>query len=160
LPDRYNKEDKVMSVYRKSLLQVLPLILLLLAGQLQAKTVCLCSMMDKNTHSAMMNIDKDIQDEETCCHDHNSLDCDDTTSLSTDSCPKNIFDVSINQDIQINIPIPDLLIESDVEPSQIKFTTLDFVFPSQIVAPSIEFSSISHARFGSKIHLITQRLRI
>ena len=149
-----------MSIYRKSLLQVLPLILLLLAGQLQAKTVCTCSMMDKNIHSAIINIDKSIQDKETCCHDHNNSDCADTTSLSTDSCPNKILGLGIDQNIQINATISDLLIESDIDPSQIKLTTLSFIFSSQIAVPTIKFSSLSHPRFGSKIHLITQRLRL
>ena len=133
-----------MSVFRKSLLQVLPLILLLLAGQLQAKTVFSCPMMDM-----------DMQDEKTCCHDHKvslSLDCDDTTSL--------IFVLSINQYIQMNIPIPDLLVESDIEPPQVKFTTLDLVFPPQVDTALLGLPHTNHARFGSKIHLITQRLRI
>ena len=142
-----------MSVYRKLLLQVLPLILVLLAGQLQASTVCSCPMMDKNTSSAMMGMG--MQDEGTCYHDHKGclgLDCDDTTSL--------IFVLSINQDIQMNAQVPDLSIESDIDPPQLRFTTLNLVFPSQVITAFLGLPQIERGQSGSKIHLITQRLRI
>ncbi len=148
-----------MSIYRKSLLQIMPLILLLLAGQLQAKTICICSMMDKNIHSEIINIDKNIQDKETCCHSHGSSDYANTTSLDTDSCPNKILGLSIDQNIQINTSISDLLFESEIDPFQIKPTTLSFIFSSQITVPTIKFSSLSHPLAGSRTYFITQRLR-
>jgi hypothetical protein len=134
-----------MFVHKKSLLQLLPLIFLLLAGQLQAKTVCLCPMMDM--------VDK--QAEVTYLNGHKdcfSLDCDDTTSL--------ILVLDINQDMKMNILIPDLLAESEFDQSQIKFTTLNLVLPLSAVSTFHGSPHINHVQLGSKIHLITQRLRI
>ena len=62
----------------------------------------------------------DKQAEVTYLHGHKdclSLDCDDTTNL--------ILVLDINQDMQMNILIPDLLAESELDQSQIKFTTFN-----------------------------------
>ena len=148
-----------MPISRKLLLQVLPLILFLLAGQLQAKDAYLCSMMDQNTQSTTM----DLSDEESFCHDHKdclNLDHDDASSLNTDSCNRNIDVLHTNQDVQLNVSVPDLVTESDVDPPQEKFTTLDLVFQLQAAVPLRGFPNANYVHVGSKIHLITQRLRI
>ena len=148
-----------MSVYRTPL-QVLFLILLLLAGQLQAKNVCTCTIMDKNVHGAMMDTNMSMQDEKTCSNENKillSLDSKDKTSIDTNLCCKKIVALS---DIQVNVTIPDLFAELDIDPPQEKLTTLGIVFPLRAIRVLNGFSHINPAQFGFKIHLITQRLRI
>lgn len=145
----------------RSLLRVLPLIMLFLAGQLQAKTVITCKMMDKTAHNAMM--DMDMQQGAECCLDHKSclsLDCDDAPGLSPNSCYEKTVVLSINQDLQQDLPILNLLVESDVDPPQVIITTLDFVFPSQTVTTFLIFPRTNTVQSDSNIYLITQRLRI
>jgi len=148
-----------MSLSRKSLLQVLPLVLFLLAGQLQAKTVSTCLMINGDSHGATV----DIQDMETCHHDHKvclSLDYDDVASLDTDSCHIKIVVPGNDQDSQLNTSAFDLVIESDIDPPQEKFISLNPIFQLRATAFIRSFPRISYLQVGSKIHLITQRLRI
>lgn len=124
-----------MSSSRKSLLQVLPLILFLLAGQLQAQTLFTWSMTDESKYNATM----DMQDEETFSHDYKAclnFDCNDVAILNTD-----------------------LVIEPGEDLPQV-FTTLDLLFQLQTVDPLHRLSRTNHIQAGSKIHLVTQRLRI
>ena len=152
-----------MAVYRKSLLQILPLILLLLAGPLQAKVVFTNLIMDKITQKRTINMCMHIQDEETCSHEYKTnlnIDYDDTASLNTVSCHKKITEQKTDHGKQINIPISDLLFESEIDPPQIKFATLNLTFPSQTISSFLGFPRTGYTQLGSKIHLITQRLRI
>ena len=89
-----------MSIYNKSLLRVLPLVLLLVMGQLQAKPIYSCPMMDKTGHNVMMDMDMDMQDEAVCCRDHKaclSLDCDDALGSNENSCYEQTVVLTINQ---------------------------------------------------------------
>ena len=151
-------KNKFMFSSKKSLLQVLLLVLFLLAGQLQAQTVFTCSLTNESKHNATIN----MQDEETCSHEHKAclnFDCNDVASLNTDSCYKKIVLPSTDQDVQLNTMIPDLVVEPGEDLPQV-FTTLDLLFQLQTVDPLHLFSRTNHVHVGSKIHLITQRLRI
>lgn len=120
-----------MDIHRKSILRILPLILLLLASQLQAKQFFSCSMiMDTNDSEISQH------DDESCPN----LDWDDSTRL--------------------NAPISDLVIELDIDPSQEKFTTYTPILQLRTTVLLNSFSRTNYYKSGSKIHLITQRLRI
>jgi hypothetical protein len=123
-------ESGTMLIIRNSL-QILPLILLLLAGQLQAQPNFSCS------------IQMDMNSSETSQHDHKS-------------CPSSDYDDSS----KLNILVSDLVIELDVDPSEEKLITYNSI--SQLRATTLlnNFSYTSYFHSGSKIHLITQRLRI
>ena len=132
-------------------------------GQLQAKTIYSCLMMDKSGHNAMMDRDMDMQQDADCCGDQKarlSLDCDDALVPNEDSCYGQIVVLTINQDLQQNRPILGLVGESDVDPPQVIFTTLDFVFPPQTVTAFVVFPRIYLIQSGSYTYFATQRLRI
>ena len=152
-----------MLIYSKSLLRVLPLVLLLVMGQLQAKTIYSCLMMDKSGHNAMMDRDMDMQQDADCCRDQKaclSLDCDDALAPNEDSCYEQTVILTINQELQQNMPILSLVGESDVDPPQVMFITLDLVFPPQTVTAFVVFPHTDTIQSGSNTYLITQRLRI
>ena len=85
----------------------------------------------------------DLNGQEISQHDHNS-------------CPDLDYDDSSRQ----NTPVSDLVFELDVDPSEEKLTTYNPSF--QLRATKLINSSLhtSYIQAGSKIHLITQRLRI
>ncbi len=142
-----------MVIHRKSILRILPVILFLLASQLQAKNVFMCPMMDKNTYGTTMA----MHNEEPCYH---NLNCNSVLDPDSNSCDSKILILHTGQDAQLNIPIPDLVFESDIDPPQEKFTKLNFVFQLHAAIPLRGFPRANHVQIGSKIHLITQRLRI
>ena len=119
-----------MVTFRKSL-QIFLLALFLLAGQLQAQSDFSCSMiMD-------MNSSESSQDNHKSCP---NLDWDDSGKL--------------------NAPVSDLVLELDVDPTEEKLTTFN---PTYKLRATVLLNSFSHTKYyqtGSKIHLITQRLRI
>ena len=119
-----------MPKFRKSL-QKIPLILLLLASQLQAQPDFSCSMI------------MDMNSSETSQHDHKS-------------CP----DLDYDDSSRLNAPVSDLVIELDVDPSEEKLTTYNPIFQLRTTILLNSFSHTSYSQAGSKIHLITQRLRI
>lgn len=119
-----------MIIFKKSL-QILSIILFLLAGQLQANPVSSCSMtMDRS-------------DSEFSQPDH-------------DPCPNRDHDDSA----PLNAPVSDLVLELDIDPYEEKLTTYNPVFQSQATVLISIFSRTNPYQDGSKIHLITQRLRI
>ncbi len=131
-------------------------------GQLQAKTIYSCLMMDKSGHNAMMDRGMDMQDAD-CFRDYSSclsLDNDSASGLSLDSCYEQTVVLTINQDLQQNIPILNLAVESDVDPPQVIFTTLNLIFPPQAVTVFAVFPRINPVQTVSNTYLITRRLRI
>ena len=89
------------------------------------------------------------------------MDFDDVLDLNQSPCFEQIIVLSINQDLQQNIPIINSVVESDVDPPQVMDITLDRAIPQQtvlafVVYPRVNFSGQS----GSNTYLITQRLRI
>ena len=119
-----------MSVFKKSL-QILPLLLFLLTGQLQAEPDLSCSMT------------RDMSSSEIS---HNS----------NKSCPD-----SDNSDLSIfNAPASDLVLELDADPSEEKLTTYNSIIQSQDIKLISRYTCTNYYYTGTKIHLLTQRLRI
>ena len=82
--------------------------------------------------------------QETSQYDHNSctdLDYNDSSSKQ-------------------NAPVSDLVLELDVDPSEEKLATYNPIFKLRATILLNSFSHTSYSQAGSKIHLITQRLRI
>lgn len=147
----------------KSFLRVLPLVFLLMAGQLHAKPIYSCVMMDMGKHDATMDMDMDMQEEMECCRDRMacmSLDCEEPGAASQDSCYEQVIVVTVNHDHQENSPVLTTVIESDVDPPQVLVTTLDLALPSQITsALRVLPRYTEHIQSSSNIYLITLRLR-
>jgi hypothetical protein len=113
------------------LLKILPLILLLLAGQLQAKPIFLCSML------------VDINGSEVGRYNH-------------ESCPNLDYDNSA----KLNTLVSDLVFEFDIDPSEEKFSAYTPIHKLRTTVLLSSYSYTNYYQVGSKIHLITQRLRI
>ena len=118
-----------MSTFRKSL-KILPLIILFLAGQLQAQPVFSCSMV------------MDMSDSEISQYGHKSCQ-----------------DLGYDDSSRLNVPISDLVLELDIDPSEEKLTTYNQFTKSLATKPLSGFSFINYSQSRSKILLITQRLR-
>jgi hypothetical protein len=105
----------------------------------------------------VMNVADSCKTNQDCVY----MDFDDVLDLNQSPCFEQIIVLSINQDLQQNIPIINSVVESDIDPPQAIITTLDLVFPPQsvlafVVSTRANFSGQS----GSNTYLITQRLRI
>ncbi|MEE8288402.1 MAG: hypothetical protein V3R25_03210 [Nitrosomonadaceae bacterium] len=136
----------------RSFLRPLLLLVFLVVGPLQAQTVFACLTMDM----VMNNLDN-CKTNPDCVY----MDFDDVLDLNQSPCFEQIIVLSINQDLQQNIPIINSVVESDVDPPQVMDITLDRAIPQQtvlafVVYPRVNFSGQS----GSNTYLITQRLRI
>ena len=119
-----------MFTFRKSL-QLFLLVLFLLAGQLQAQSDFSCSMiMDLNSSESGQN------DHKSCPN----LDSDDSG--------------------KVNAPVSDLVLELDTDPTEEKLTTFNPTYKLQTTVLLSSFTYTNYYQIGSKIHLITQRLRI
>ncbi len=141
-----------MNRRNKSFLRPLLLLLILVVGPLQAQTVFACLTMDM-----VMNNANNCKTNQDCVY----MDFDDVLDLNQSPCFEQTIVLSINQDIQQNIPIINSVVESDVDPPQPMGTTLDFVFQQQSVLAFVVFPlSTLPGQSGSNTYLITQRLRI
>ena len=141
-----------MNRRNKSFLRPLLLLLILVVGPLQAQTVFACVTMDM-----VMNVVDSCKANQDCVN----MDLDDVLDVSQNPCFEQSIVLSINQDLQQNIPAINSVVESDIDPPQAIATTLDRIFPPQhvqvlVVFPHTNFSGQS----GSNTYLITQRLRI
>ena len=119
-----------MFIFRKSL-QVVSLIFLLLAGQLQAQPIFSCSL------------NMDMNSSENSQGDHNS-------------CPN----LDYGDPNKLNAPVSDLVLELDIDPTEERLTTSNPIYRLRATALLNRFSHTNYYQTGSKIHLITQRLRI
>jgi hypothetical protein len=128
------------------------LLLILVVGPLQAQTVFVCVTMDM-----VMNVSDSCKTNQDCIN----MDLDDVLDLNQDPCFEQSIVLSINQDLQQNIPAINSVVESDVDPPQAISTTLDRVFPPQTVLVFVVFPRINlPGQSSSNTYLITQRLRI
>ena len=136
----------------RSFLRPLLLLIFLVVGPLQAQTVFACVTMDM-----VMNVVDSCKTNQDCVN----MDLDDVLELNQNPCFEQSVILSIDQDLQQNMPIVNSVVESDIDPPQIIATTLNGVLPRQfvlafIVHPRSNFPGQS----GSNTYLITQRLRI
>ena len=117
-------------MFKKSL-QILPLLLFLLTGQLQAQPDLSCSLtMDMSSSEINHNSNK--------------------------SCP----DSDNGDSPRPNAPVFDLVLELDIDPSEEELTAYNSIIQSQDMKLISSFTSTNYYHAGTKIHLLTQRLRI
>jgi hypothetical protein len=136
----------------RSFLRPLLLLLLLVAGPLQAQAVFACVTMDM-----VMNVVDSCKTNQDCVN----MDLDDVLELNQNPCFEQSVVLSVDQDLQQNMPIVNSVVESDIDPPQIIATTLDDILPRQFVLASIVHPrSNSPEQSGSNTYFITQRLRI
>lgn len=141
-----------MNRRNKSFLRPLLLLLILVVGPLQAQTVFACVTMDM-----VMNVVDSCKTNQDCVN----MDLDDVLDLNQDPCFEQSIVLSINQDLQQNIPAINSVIESDIDPPQAMGTALDFVFQQQAVLEIVAFPRVNlPGQSSSNTYLITQRLRI
>ena len=95
-----------MNRRNKSFLRPLLLLLILVVGPLQAQTVFACLTMDM-----VMNNANNCKTNQDCVY----MDFDDVLDLNQSPCFEQTIVLSINQDIQQNIPIINSVVESDVD---------------------------------------------
>jgi len=128
------------------------LLLILVVGPLQAQTVFACVTMDM-----VMNVGDNCKTNQDCVN----LDFDNVLDLNQNPCFEQSVVLSIDQDLQQNIPIINSVIESDIDPPQAMGTALDFVFQQQAVLEIVVFPRVNlPGQSSSNTYLITQRLRI
>lgn len=141
-----------MFQHNRPILRSLLLLIFLVVGPLQAQTVFACVTMDM-----VMNVVDSCKTNQDCVN----MDLDDVLELDQNSCFEQSVVLSIDQELQQNIPFINSVVESDIDPPQEVVTTFDGVLPRQfvlafIVHPRSDFPGQS----GSNTYLITQRLRI
>jgi hypothetical protein len=88
------------------------------------------------------------------------MDSGDVLNLSQNQCFEQSVILSINQDLQQNIPAINSVVESDLDPPQAIETSLDFAHQQQFIAYIVFPRTNLTGQSGSNTYLITQRLRI
>ena len=136
----------------RSFLRPLLLLIFLVVGPLQAQTVFACVTMDM-----VMNVTDSCKTNQDCVN----MDLDDVQDVSQNQCFEQSVILSINQDLQQNIPVINSVIESDIDPPQAINRTPDCFFPQQFVLEFVVFPRANlTGQSSSNTYLITQRLRI
>jgi len=137
--------------------------LILVVGPLQAKILFACTKIEK-TDEIVVHYTSDVTKHNTnLCNDHQdciNLDFVDMLDLDQNPCCEQSVVLSINQDLQQNMPSINSVVESDIDPPQVTAAMLDLFLPSQTVAVSIVLPRINSGQSGPYIYLITRRLRI
>jgi hypothetical protein len=135
----------------RSFLRPLLLLIFLVVGPLQAQTVFACVTMDM-----VMNVADSCKTNQDCVN----MDFSDALDLSQNPCFEQSVILSINQDLQQNIPAINSVVESDIDPPQAIATALDFAPRQQFVAYIVLPRTNLTGQSRSNTYLITQRLRI
>lgn len=142
----------IMHLRNRPFLRPLLLLLFLVVGPLQAQIVFACVTMDM----VMSNVEN-CKTNQDCVN----MDFDNVIDLNQSPCFEPTIVLSINQDLQQNIPIINLVIESSIDPPQVISTTPDLIFPPQSVLAFVVSTRFNlSGQSGSNTYLITQRLRI
>lgn len=136
---------------KRSFLRPLLLLLILVVGPLQAQTVFACVTMDM-----VMNVADSCKTNQHCVN----MDFSDALNLSQNPCFEQTVILSINQDLQQNIPAINSVVESDIDPPQAIATAFDFSPWQQFIAYIVLPRTSLTGQSGSNTYLITQRLRI
>jgi len=153
------------SMYRRnrSFLRPLLLMLMLVVGPFQAKTLFACAKIEKTDEIVVHHTSDVTKHNTSLCNDHQdciNFDFDNILVLDQNPCCEQSVVLSINQDLQQNMPSINSVVESDIDPPQMTATTLDLFLPSQTIAVSVVLPRINSSQSGSNTYLITQRLRI
>jgi len=152
-----------MCQHNRSSSRVLLLLLILVVGPLQAQILYACAEIERAAGMAHNVSDMDTHNTDLC-NSHEeciNIDCNAAFDSSQGLCCEESSVISINQDLQQNIPILSLMVESDIDPPQTTDTTHDIFFQKQITSAFVVFSSFNlSGQSGSNTYLITRRLRI
>jgi hypothetical protein len=104
----------------------------------------------------VMNVADSCKTNQDCVN----MDFSDALDLSQNPCFEQSVILSINQDLQQNIPAINSVVESDIDPPQAIATALDFAPRQQFVAYIVLPRTNLTGQSRSNTYLITQRLRI
>ncbi len=139
------------------------LLFILVAGPLQAQITYACTEIEKTVGTV-----HDINDMDThstnLCNGHEeciNIDCNIAFDSSQGLCCEESSVISINQDLQQNIPMLSLIVESDIDPPQVTSTSFNSISQKRLVSAFLvlSFSDFS-SQSSSNTYLITRRLRI
>ncbi len=148
----------------RSFSRVLLLLLVLVAGPLQAQILYACAKIEKTASVISHNAsDMDIHSTDLCSGHEEcfNTDCNAIFDSSQGLCCEESPVISINQDLQQNIPILSSMIESDIDPPQATGTRYDSCFQKKVISTFEVFSPPDFSsQSGSNTYLITRRLRI
>lgn len=132
------------------------LLVILVAGPLQAQSVFACSLMDE------------VKRGDCCCIGH-SLDehcpdakCDAAFNADAEPCCERSVEVSIREDARQNTPVVNSVeVRAEMDPPPTIAPSPDELFPPQsAVAICVDFPRSALRQSGSDTYLLTQRLRI
>ncbi len=133
-------------------------------GPLHAQILYACAQIEKASSLAIHNTSDASKHNADTCNAHQScvnIDCDNALNSSQGRCCEESAVLTINPDLQQNIPAINLAeVESDVDPPQVIPTILSSFLPQQASVVSVVFPRINSGQSGSNTYLITQRLRI
>jgi len=134
------------------------------AGPLQAQVLYACAEIEKTVGMTTHNVSGMDTHSTDLCNGHKeciSIDCNAAFDSSQELCCEEASVISINQDLQQNIPILSSMVESDIDPPQETYTTFDSDFQKKIISTFVAFPpSNFSSQSGSNTYLITRRLRI
>jgi len=153
----------MMCRYNGCYLRPLLLMLMLLVGPLQAQILYACAEIEKTDNLVMHNTSDMAKHNSSLCNDHQNcinLDLDDVLELDQNLCCEQSVVLSIDQDLQQNMPSINSMVESYIDPPQVTAAMLDLFLPSQTVAVSIVLPRINSGQSSSYTYLITRCLRI
>jgi hypothetical protein len=154
-----------MCQHNRSFSRALLLLLILVVGPLQTQILYACAEIERAVSMTAHNASDMDTHSTSLCNGHEeciSIDCNAAFDSSQSLCCEESSVISINQDLQQNIPILSLMVESDIDPPQATDTTHDiFFFQKHIISAFVVFSSFNlSGQPGSNTYFITRRLRI
>ena len=153
-----------MCRYSKSLLRTSLLMLMFSVGPLHAQILYACAQIEKASSLAIHNTSDASKHNADTCNAHQScvnIDCDNALNSSQGRCCEESAVLTINPDLQQNIPAINLAeVESDVDPPHVISTMPGSFLSRQVFATSIVSPRINSGQSGSNTYLITHRLRI
>ena len=153
-----------MCQHNKSFSRVLLLLFILVVGPLQAQILHACAEIEKTVGTTIHNVSDMDTHSTNLCNGHEeciNVDCSATFDSSQGICCEESSVISINQDLQQNIPMLSLIVESDIDPPQAMDTTFDSIFQKKSISAFAAFPLSNFlSQSGSNTYLITRRLRI
>ena len=137
---------------------------MLSVGPLNAQILYACAQTEKASSPAIHNTSDESKHDAGLCDAHQScvnIDCSNVLNSSQGQCCEESATLTINPDLQQNIPAIYLVeVDSDIDPPQVISTMLGSFLPQKTFATSIVFPRINSGLSGSSTYLITHRLRI
>ena len=143
--------------------RALLLLFILVVGSLQAQILYACAEIEKTVGTIHKVSDMDTHST-NLCNGHEqciNVDCNAAFDSSQGLCCEELSVISINQDLQQNIPILSSIVESDIDPPQVTDAAIDSISQKKPISAFVAFPfSDFLSQSGSNTYLITRRLRI